>query len=497
MKNMNHSGKRLAVGKLFRSLFAVTLVAILSACGGGGGSAGSTGSSGSADSGGTVTNNGSIQLTLVDQVGVATNLISGSGGLLAKALVLTSSGAPVGAGVLVTFSLDTTIATLSATTGTALTGSDGIATMGLKAGVGTGAGTLTASAVAVGTTAITKSVTFEVKASVNATPTSIKFSSAVPADTSIVIKGAGGNGRSEVAILTFTVADKTDLGISNVKVNFSVPTGTPVVLGASSGITDPSGKVTVAVNSGDTPVSVAVTATVDGTSIFTKSDTVAVTTGLPSASRFSIGPEKPGMEGMNHLGLQDKISAYLADVNGGVVADGVPIVFTTDGGAIIGDEGTKATARCLTKNGACSVVWVSQAPFRSVVTIVATTTNGTETLQQSTYIVNSTSHGAIVGLPASWTFSSCVAKLFDVTVVDENGYPMPIDTTITFTGTNVSGSVLPNKVPPPKTTAQTGTSHTITLTPVTGCATGTGKALIELKTPQGDTTVTSVNVIYP
>jgi hypothetical protein len=489
-------GKRFAVGKLFRIALAAVVLSVLSACGGGGGSAGSSGSTGG--SGGTVnTNNGSILLSLVDQAGTPSNLLSGSAGLLAKAVVTNSSGGSVGPGVLVTFSLDGTIAALSATSGTALTGSDGVATMGLKAATGTGAGTLTASAVAVGTTAITKSVTFEVKAPANATPTSIKFSSAVPADTSIVIKGAGGNGRSEVAILTFTVVDKTDLGISNVKVNFSIPANTPVVLGASSGFTDPAGKITVAVNSGDTPVSVAVTATVDGTTIFTKSDTVAVTTGLPSASRFSIGPEKTGVEGINHIGVLNKISAYLADANGGVVADGIPIVFTTDGGAIIGDEGTKATARCLTKNGSCSVTWVSQAPFRSLVTIIATTTNGTESLQQSTRLVNSASYGTITGLLSPWTFSSCVAKTFDVTVADDFGYPMPPDTAITVTGTNVTGVALPAKVSAPATVSQTGTSHSITLTPVTGCATGTGRAIIELKTPLGNTTTFAVNVIYP
>ena len=478
------------MGKLICTICSMLLIATLAACGGGGGSSGGSGGAGT-------TSNGSIQLSLVDQAGVPSNLISGSAGLLAKAVVTNSSGGSVGPGVLVTFSLDGTIAALSATSATALTGSDGVATMGLKAATGTGAGTLTASAVVVGTTVITKTATFKVKGPDNATPTSIKFSSAVPADTSIVIKGAGGNGRSEVAILTFTVVDKSDLGISNIKVNFSVPTGTPVVLGATSGFTDPSGKVTIAVNSGDTPVSVAVTATVDGTSIFTKSDTVAVTTGLPSASHFSIGPEKTSVEGINHIGIPDKISAYLADANGGVVADGVPIVFTTDGGAIIGDEGTKATARCLTKNGSCSVTWVSQAPFRSVVTIIATTTNGAETLQQSTNIVNSASYGTIFGLPASWTFSSCVATLFNITVVDDFGYPMPVDTTITVTGLNVSGTVLPAKVPAPASKAQSGTGHTITLTPVAGCASGTGKALIELKTPLGNTSVTSVNVIYP
>jgi hypothetical protein len=140
MKNMNHSGKRLAVGKLFRSLFAVTLVAILSACGGGGGSAGSTGGSGSGSGSGSAVN-GKIQVQLFDSAGLENNRISGTAGLNAKAVVTNSSGGSVGKGVLVTFTLDNAIAVLSSTVGTALTGDDGVANIGLKSGVGSGAGT--------------------------------------------------------------------------------------------------------------------------------------------------------------------------------------------------------------------------------------------------------------------------------------------------------------------------------------------------------------------
>ncbi|MEO6352163.1 MAG: hypothetical protein ABIO19_00325, partial [Burkholderiaceae bacterium] len=52
-------------------------------------------------------------------------------------------------------------------------------------------------------------------------PVAINFVAAVPADKSIVIKGAGGNGRTESALLTFMVVDKANVGVSDIKVNFT------------------------------------------------------------------------------------------------------------------------------------------------------------------------------------------------------------------------------------------------------------------------------------
>lgn len=488
------------MGKLFRSFFAVTLVAILSACGGGGGSAGdTTGGANGGSSGGTTTNNGSIQLTLVDQAGAPSNLISGSGGLLAKALVLTNSGAPVGPGVLVTFSLDGTIAALSATAGTALTGSDGVAIIGLKAATGTGAGTLTASAIAVGTTAVTKSATFSVNSPANATPIALNFVAASPSDKSIVIKGAGGISRSEVALLTFEVVDATNVGISNVKVNFSMLPGTDAVLSATSGVTDPSGKVTVAVSSGATVTTIVVSAIVDGKNISNKSDTIAVTTGILADLHFGIYPASFNVEAYNHAGVENVISVSLGDVNSGVIANGTPVAFTSNAGILVGDNGTTDTARCLTVNGRCSIKWISGAPFSATPTVYASASNGLSVMQVFTKFTANSSFGAFSGLPSTVTFSSCVAQSFNFTVLGENGYSMPTGTTLApLDMTNVTATVFPATVDAKAAAVQGGTTHSITITPTVGCPTGVGHLYLELTTPKGDKSGTSrINVVYP
>jgi hypothetical protein len=487
------------VGKLFRIALAAVVLSVLSACGGGGGSAGSSGSTG--DSGGTgTTNNGSIQLSLVDQAGTPSNLLSGSAGLLAKAVVTNSSGGSVGPGVLVTFSLDGTIAALSATSGTALTGSDGVATMGLKAATGTGAGTLTASAVVVGTTAVTKKATFSVDPPANASPKALNFVTAVPSDKSIVIKGAGGISRSEIALLTFSVVDATNTGIPNVKVNFSMLPGTDVVLGAASGLTDPSGKVTVSVNSGATVTNVVVNAVVQGTSIGAKSDTISVTTGLLANLHFGIYPDKRNIEAFNIAGIENIISVSLGDANGGVIADGTSVTFTTDGGTISGDNGTTDTARCLTKNGWCSVKWRSAAPLIAAPRVTASASNGVEILVVSTQFTANASFGRFVGLPTDVTFSaaSCVDQVFDFTVVGNNDYSMPTDTALSIPlANNVTATISPPKVTANAAVVLAGTRHTLVITPKTGCVLGVGSLNLEMKAPSGQISASDrINVRY-
>ncbi|MDO8650556.1 MAG: hypothetical protein Q7K33_04615 [Candidatus Berkelbacteria bacterium] len=493
---MNQTSMGCHVAKLFRFFSAILLIALLTACGGGGGSAGSV----SGGSGVSQTPNGKIQLSLLDQAGVTSSHISSSSGLLAKATLTNSSGAPVGPGVLVTFVVVGSDATLSSTNGTTLTDSNGVAIIGLKPGVGTGAGTLTASAIIVGTAVVTASTTFDVKP--NATPVAINFVAAVPSDKSIVIKGAGGILRSEVALLTFAVVDASNTGIADVKVNFSMLPGTDVVLGASTGITDPSGKVTVTVSSGSSVTTVVVNATVNGTSINTKSDTIAVTTGLVSNAHFDIYPEKLNLEAFNIAGIENKITAFLADANGGVVADGMPVAFTTDSGAIVGDDGTKDTARCLTKNGACSVIWRSQAPFSATPTVFATVSNGLIVLAKSTQFTANASYGMFVGLPVTVNFLCATPpapKSFDFSIVDQNGYSMPTGTTFTpLDMTNVTATVFPATVTAKAAVSLGGTGHSITITPKASCVAGDkGHLFLELTSPKGSKSgATRIDIVY-
>ena len=450
--------------------------------------------------------NGKIQLGLVDLNNMAGNLVTSGKNLTAKAILTNAQGMPA-AGVVVTFTVDSTIANISPASGTALTDSSGVAQVSLVAGTGTGAGTVTATAVLTGSTPIQSTATFTVGSSNTAVPVAVNFVSASPSNTSIVIKGAGGNGRTEVALLTFSVVDSANVGIANRKVNFSVQSSETVTLVASSGTTDSTGRVTAAISSGTRPTTVRVVATVDGTTVSAISDTVTVTTGLPSRASFTIIRERHNVEGIDFGNIQNRITVLLADENGGVVANGTPVVFTTDSGAIIGDGGTSDTARCLTTLGSCSVIWRSQSPNNSVVSVTATATNGSETLSAVTQFTNSASTGTVSGLPATVNFAAdactatppAAAQVFNIIVVDRNGYTMPDATTLTVVNPiSAAMTVFPASVAAPNSVNPGGTAHTLRISPAAPCTAGTtGSVFLGVRSPlSGATQLYEIRVQY-
>ncbi|MBX9868468.1 MAG: hypothetical protein K2X63_01595 [Burkholderiaceae bacterium] len=464
----------------------------------------------------TTNPNGKIQLGLVDLNNMAGNLVTSANSLSAKAIVTNAQGLPA-VGVVVTFSVDTSAASIVPSSGTALTDSSGVAQVTLTSATGTGAGTLTAAAT-VGTAAIQSKVTFMVGTSNTAVAAAVNFVSASPSNKSIVIKGAGGNGRTEVALLTFMVVDSSNTGIANRKVNFTTQSSETVSLVSSSGTTDASGRVTAAVSSGSKPTTLRVIATVDGTSTSAISDTVAVTTGLPTQTAFTILREKVNVEGIDFGNITNNITVLLADANGGVVANGTPVVFTTDSGAIIGDGGTNDTARCLTGPpnvaGSCFVVWRSQSPNNSVVTVTATATNGNESLTAVTQFTNSASSGTVNGLPPldtatgypTVTFSAdaCTkvppdaAQVFNIVVVDRNGYTMPDQTLLTVVNPiSAAMTVFPSTVAAPSSVAAGGTSHILRISPASPCTAGTvGSVFLGVKSPLGSTKLFEIRVKY-
>lgn len=489
---------------------------LLVACGGGGGSPGNTGfggGGGTAGGTGSSTTAGKIAVVLTDSAGTASNSVTGSNALTAKATVTTDTGVPV-KNTMVTFTVSSTIAVMSPETGTALTDDKGVAQISIKAsGTGTGAAEVTAKAT-VGTAEVSAKAAFSVGASATATPTAMNFVAAVPTDKSIVIQGSGGSGRTEVALLTFKVVDSSNSGVPNVAVNFATQSSNPVSLVASSGKTDVSGNVTVAVNSGTQPTTVRVIATVQGTAISAISDTVTVTTGQPTQAAFSLSLQKYYVEGLVHDNTQNPVTVLLADAFGAAVADGTQVVFTTDSGAIVGDGG----ARCLTTKGGCTVTWRSQNPRTSngVVTIVATATNGTANLSTSQRFFNSGSsanvyqvspgstQGAstrigVANAGVSFNFaSSCEPQSVVVEIVDDNGNPMPEGTTIAGADPkNASVTVFPATVTRGKVpfdSATRGTVHNVTVTPsgcdIAGTKPKNGSILLNVQTPLGGSTAT-------
>lgn len=190
--------------------------------------------------------------------------------------------------------------------------------------------------------------------------------------TSIVLKGSGGLGRKEAAVLTFRVVDRNNNGLAGVDVNFRATTytGGLTVLPASA-TTDATGSVTTTVSSGTipTPVRVIAEATRNGSTISGLSDALTISTGLPIQKAMSLSATRHNIEGGDHDGEVAEMTIRLADQYGNPISDNTAVNFITEGGAI----GTAAQGACTTVNGECSVELRSQnfRPTNGRVTVMA------------------------------------------------------------------------------------------------------------------------------
>ena len=189
---------------------------------------------------------------------------------------------------------------------------------------------------------------------------------------SIVLKGSGGLGRKESALLTFRVLDQNNQGLAGVDVDFSASTNTGgLTVAPLKGTTDATGAVTTTVSAGTipTPVRVFAQASRNGKTISGLSDTLIISTGLPIQKSMSLSVDKYNIEGWNYDGTIAKVTIRLADQYGNPISDDTAVNFITEGGAI----GSSARGGCVTLNGGCTVDLTSQnfRPTNGRVTILA------------------------------------------------------------------------------------------------------------------------------
>lgn len=201
---------------------------------------------------------------------------------------------------------------------------------------------------------------------------SIAFAGSSVSGSSIVLKGSGGEGRSESAQLTFRVVDQQSNGLAGVDVDFAATTNTGgLSVSPTRATTDANGNVSTMVSSGTipTPVRVTATATRNGLTITGLSDALTISTGLPIQRSMSMSADHYNIEGGDVDGQRVGIMVRLADQYGNPVSDGTTINFVTEGGAV----GSSAQGACNTKDGGCSVDLVTQnfRPADGRVTVLA------------------------------------------------------------------------------------------------------------------------------
>ena len=285
----------------------------------------------------------------------------------AKATVKDESGNTV-PDAIVTFSDSAGLLAFVPASKTALTNSEGVAEIDIKATTANSLGATqlaaeaTVKSAADGSEVSLKgtqnlSITAATAQDPQAEATAINFKGSVPSDKSIVIAGSGGNGRSETALLTFAVVDANGSPIKGVAVDFNVVPAGAVTLNTQTGTTNSSGEVTASVNSKSQPTAVTVNATVRGHSIYAVSDTLTVTTDVVTQRGFDLSASKFNMDA-DLSGDSSTLNIKIVDQFGNPVADGVPVVATTDFGRV----GTSSRGGCTTSNGGCSVPYEVQNP---------------------------------------------------------------------------------------------------------------------------------------
>lgn len=386
----------------------------LVACGGGGGNASKPDDGTGPGANGTLT----VQAygTVAGADAAISNFASSDLTVHAKATLKDKAGAGI-ANAIVKFSESGAgILTFAPESATALTNASGIAEVELKASSLTALGATQLVAEAAITDKTGAEVTLSGKQNVSvsaaviqdpqAVATALNFKGAVPADQSIVIAGAGGNGRSETALLTFTVVDNSGAPIKGVVVDFSVVPAGAVVLNTTSGTSNSSGEITASVNSKSQPTSVIVKATVRGRNIGSQSDTLTVTTGVSTQLGFDLSASKFNLDA-DLSGDSSTLNVKIVDKNGNPVADGVPVVAQTPYGRV----GTSGRGGCTTTNGGCSVEYQVQNPRPDdgvKVPVVFSTQTGQGTLISDTLHVWVTSVGDAALYDASGKLATSV-----------------------------------------------------------------------------------------
>ncbi len=437
-----------------KALATLGLSAVLAACGGGGGSSGASGSGGGG-AGGTGTGAAFLMNLDVQRAGTSTIQISSTETVQANATVTTSAGAPV-EGVVVTFSQSTgSLITFAPLAATALTDANGRATLDFSASVSANTGATTVQAAAtVGTVGVAATRSIQITAGAPVAggapvPAAINFIGSVPSQSAIVIKGAGGNGRSESAILTFRIVDASNAPINAAGVDFKLNTdnGGAQIAQPILAFSNSDGLVKVTISSGPNPASIVVTAAAHSVAgVTSQSDTLIVSNSVPVSGGFEIVAAKYNLDGRK-TGDKTTISAFVRDIFGNPVPDGVAVSFQTDYGVVA----SSTLGGCVTVNGICPVEFRVQDPRGTgIASVVASVRVGVGNTLTTGLQINMA--GAL-GTPyialqadgstlSSLTLNSC-KQVFELLLSDGNKHSTAANTTVSapFASTGVKTTV--------------------------------------------------------
>lgn len=514
--------------KFLKCLSVTAIVIALAACGGGGGSAGTTASGGTSATGDTQTAaTASMSMDVISGAGASTNSISAIE-ISKVSITLKDAAGKAVPGAVVTFAeTGSGLLSFAPASKTALTDASGVASVEIRAASSSsvGATTVSASATVSGgaiaaqkSIAVTSAPTGGVTApDPQALANALNFLDVNPADKSIVLAGAGGNGRSESATLRFRVVDKNNTPVKGATVTFAVVPANDVTLNIPGSTSDADGVVVTTVSSKSVATAVVIKATVtrsDTSSITSQSDQLLVTTGVVTQAGFDLSATKYNLN-FGITGDSSEITVAIVDTNGNPVADGVPVVFTANFGAV----GTSSRGGCTTLNGSCNVMYTVQDPRPADgerARVVASTQIGngvavsgfldfTVSNLDLVNLYSAASGGSIINIfSAPGNVCKFTVSAF---VGTPTGFPAPSGTIIEIKGmtTDFTGSVKTGSPVLDLVTQRTPVSlefdaSNTTLSPAcnpTGSGTATAQVEVKFRAGSRVTTLPLINVTYP
>ncbi len=426
---------------LRRSLLAllITLPVLLAGCGGKE-VAGTTPTT-STGGGSTTTGQTSMALSLVNAAGSTVTSISSSSPAFARAVLTDTNGIAI-PNTVVTFSTDATLATLTPSTGTALTDSSGIASISIAPATisAAGAATLTATASVSGAT-VTGSTGFTIGAATYSMST--------------ITLGAGSTSAAPLSAfgttsVSVTVSSNGTPITSPQIVNFTsscAASGTAVL---STGITTVNGVATASYRDNGCAGSDVITASLSGTSV-SQTVTIYVTPAAVGSIQFiSATPQIISLSGTG--GTSSSQVAFKVLDGGGNPLAGKIVTFnlsTTLGGITLTPS---APAQATSDANGLVFTNVNAGVVSTPVRVTATTPNSTNTGVLST---QSNQLTITTGIPAQSSFSLSASTLniegwdldgttttITARLADHFNNPPPDGTAVNFTseGARVVGS---------------------------------------------------------
>ena len=282
----------------------------------------------------------SITISIVNQAGTLDNTTGG--------VTVTLNSPCVASG------LSTISATAGGTAVTSISTSTGIVDAVYTANGCSGSDVITATAT-VGSQTLTATGTVTVAA---ATVGSIQFVSATPA--SITLKGVGSSNGGSTSTVIFKVLNTSGGPVVGASVSFSLSTTVGgLAIQPQTATSDSTGEVQTVVSSGTVAASVRVTASTvaNGTTITTQSNALTVSTGIPTSNNISLAVKCQNVEAWDYDGVSVPVTVSMTDRFSNPVPDGTTANFQST------LSGIQASCQTAGGTGACSVNWVSKAPY--------------------------------------------------------------------------------------------------------------------------------------